>query len=109
RLLRWRFRRDRPAKDQPRCQRTTLCRTKMQEGYRGSSLILRPTRRKPSLATSLGNEHDEKPRRKDSDQRMVRRRRTIHARTIKACQQDSIPRRKLTQRMGPEKIPHRKN
>src|SRR5207249_5504855 len=40
---------------------------------------------------------------------MVRQRRTIHARTIKARRQDSVPRRKLSQRMGPEKIPQRKN
>src|SRR5439155_17794480 len=33
----------------------------------------------------------------------------IHARTIKACQQDSIQRRKLSERMGPGEIPQRKN
>src|SRR5213593_546559 len=40
---------------------------------------------------------------------MVRRRRTIHPSPVKASGQDSIQRRKLSQRMGPQKIPQRKN
>src|SRR5882762_1775590 len=81
----------------------------MQEGQGRPPLIVRTIGRESRVASCVGLEHDEESRWKDPDQRMVRRRRTIHPSTIKTRKQDPVPRRKPPQRMGTETIPQRKN